>query len=87
VIDCYFKDESSAEKGGIDQAVELSATFGSEKIFIREVDDRLMRAFGIAHQALERKLQRFHKQRIDKSHSGGIKNYVEGALKIFRLKK
>jgi len=86
MIDCYLRDETSPEKGGTDQAVELSATFGSEKIFVREVDDRLMRAFAFAYKTFERNMSRFHKRRIDKSHEG-TEGYVDKALKALRLKK
>jgi len=86
VIDCYLKDETSPEKGGADQAVELAATFGNEKIFVREVDDRLMRAFALAYKSFERNLSRFHKKRIDKSRRG-TKNYLEKALKALHFKK
>lgn len=86
VIDCYLLDETGSEKGGTDQVVELSAVFGSEKIFVREVDDRLMRAFAYAYQSFERRMQRFHKKRIDKNHRGGD-NYIEKALKALKIKK
>jgi ribosomal subunit interface protein len=86
IIDVYFKDETSPEKGGMDQAVELATTFGKEKIFVREVDDRLMRAFAIAYKSLERNLSRFHKKRIDKSHEG-TEDYVSRALRALRIKK
>jgi len=86
LIDCYLRDETSPEKGGTDQAVELSAVINKEKIYIREVDDRLMRAFAFAFKQFERQMQRFHKKRIDKSHAG-TDNYIDKALKALRFKK
>jgi len=68
MIDIFLRDETSPEKGGIDQSVEISITFGKEKIFVREVDDRLMRAFAFAYKGLERNLQRFHRKRVKSSH-------------------
>ena len=85
-VDCYLMDETSAEKGGTDQAVELSAVFGKEKIFVREVDDRLMRAFAFAYRSFERQMSRFHKKRIDDSHEG-TENYISKALKALRIRK
>ncbi|MCX6808106.1 MAG: HPF/RaiA family ribosome-associated protein [Candidatus Berkelbacteria bacterium] len=64
LIDVFLRDETSAEKGGVDQAVEISTNFGKEKIFVREVDDRLMRAFAYAYKGIERNLSRFHRKRI-----------------------
>jgi len=86
LIDCYLRDETSPEKGGTDQAVELSTIVSKEKIFIREVDDRLMRAFVFAYKHFERQLQRLHKQRIDRSHQGS-ENYISKALKALRIKR
>jgi len=85
-VDIYLRDETSPEKGGVDQAVELSATFNREKLFVREVDDRLMRAFAFAYKSFERQMQRFHKKEIDKSHEGSEKA-VSKILKAMRIKK
>ncbi len=85
-LDIYLRDETSAEKGGVDQAVELSATFNHEKLFVREVDDRLMRAFAFAYKSFERQMQRFHKKQIDKAHEGSEKA-VNRFLKALRIKK
>lgn len=71
VIDVMLKDETSSEKGGIDQSIHLNVTFGKEKIFIKETDNNLMRAFAFAHKRLGRELTEFNKKRIDKSHRGG----------------
>lgn len=85
-VDVYLKDETSPEKGGIDQAVEISATFAKEKFFVREVDDRMLRAFAIAHKSIERNLSRFHKKRIDESHKG-TEGYVTKALRALKIRK
>jgi len=86
IIDVYLKDETSAEKGGVDQAVELSAIFNHEKIFIREVDDRLMRAFAFAYKAFERQVERFNKKNIEKNHKVD-ENRVEKVLKALKIRK
>ena len=70
-IDLILKDESSAEKGGVDQKVEISATFGKEKIFITETDDRMLRAFAFASKRFERQLSRFHEKRVSQNQNGG----------------
>ena len=70
-VNVNLKDETSAEKGGVDQSVSISASFAKEKIFIEETDDRLMRAFVFALKRLERQLTRFHKRGIDKTKRGG----------------
>lgn len=85
-IDCYLRDETSSEKGGADQAVELATLVGKEKIFVREVDDRLMRAFAFAYRSIERQLERLHRKRIDRTHEGTEK-YIDKALKALRLRK
>ena len=85
LIDCYFKDESSPEKGGVNQVVELSATFGHEKIFMREIDERLVRAFANAYKNLERKLTEFHKERIDRTR--GSESKFDQVLKRLGIRK
>jgi ribosomal subunit interface protein len=65
-VDLSLIDESSPERGGIDQAVHITVILPEEKIFIEEVDDRIMRAFGFALKTLERRLSRRHKKNIDK---------------------
>jgi ribosomal subunit interface protein len=85
-VDIYLRDETSPEKGGIDQAVELSATFGHEKLFVREIDNRLMRAFAFAYKSLERQMQRFHKKQIDKEHEGSEKA-VSRLFRALKIKK
>lgn len=86
IIDCYLRDETSPEKGGTDQAVELSAVFGREKLFVREVDDRLMRAFAFAYKSFERQMTRLHKKKVDQAQEG-TEGYMEKALKALRIKK
>lgn len=85
-IDVYFKDESSAEKGGVDQAVELCTVFQGQKVFVREVDDRLQRAFAYALKSFDRQISRIHNKIIEKSHEGSDW-YITKALKALRLKK
>lgn len=70
-IDLTLRDETSSEKGGIDQKVEINATFGKEKIFVSETDDRLMRAYALALNRFERQLSRLHRRRISKTQHGG----------------
>ena len=84
-IDVYLKDETSVEKGGVDQAVELSVVFGQEKIFVREVDDRILRAFAYAYRALERNLERFHRKRIEVSH--GHESRLDKILKRVGIRR
>ena len=88
-IDLFLKDESSAEKGGIDQKVEISATFGKEKIFISETDDRMMRAFAFAMKRFERQLTRFHDKRISKSQSSGGARFEKlwGIIRKTKIRK
>jgi ribosomal subunit interface protein len=86
MIDVYLKDETSAEKGGVDQVVEISAIFNHEKIFVREVDDRLMRAFAFAYRAFERQLERFHRKKIDKTRNGQEKA-IGKFLRAVRIRK
>lgn len=81
VVDLYLSDESSEEKGGEDQSVEISVVFQSEKIFVREVDSRLMRAFAFAYRSIERKLQEFHQKRIGNSN----KPFRHRFKKIFKV--
>lgn len=71
VIDLVLKDESSAEKGGIDQKVEINATFGKEKVFVSETDSRMMRSFAFALKRFERQLSQFHEKRISQTQNGG----------------
>jgi ribosomal subunit interface protein len=69
-VDLTLLDESGPEKGGVDQAVHLSVVLPEERIFIEEVDDRIMRAFGFAYKTLERRLSRSHKKKVDKVKRG-----------------
>ena len=65
IVDVVLIDETGPEKGGEDQTVQISATFGKEKIFIEETDNRIMRAFAFSLDRLNRNLRRFHERRID----------------------
>lgn len=85
IIDVYLNDETSAEKGGVDQSVELSAVLGSGKIFVKEIDDRLMRAFAFCYKKFERKLQEVHRKRIDVSH--GHEGRLDRILKRLGLRR
>lgn len=75
-LDVMLLDESGPEKGGLDQAVHLNIMLPKEKIFIEEVDNRIVRAFSFAYKRLERRLKRYHEKKIDKqvraSRFGGI---------------
>jgi ribosomal subunit interface protein len=86
IIDVYLRDETSPEKGGADQSVELSAVFNHEKIFIREVDDRLMRAFAFAYKAFERQMERTHRKLVEKNQEIG-ENRVDKVLRALKIKK
>ncbi|MEI8143066.1 MAG: HPF/RaiA family ribosome-associated protein [Candidatus Berkelbacteria bacterium] len=70
-VDIYLKDETSLEKGGVDQAVEIAVTFGKEKLFVREVDDKMLRAFAYAHKSIERQLVRDHNKKVEKTRKRG----------------
>lgn len=80
-------DESGPEKGGIDQAVHIMVVLPKEEIFIKEVDDRLMRAFGYAFKSLERRLRRYGKIRRDKENREGsrIKGIINAVGSVGRF--
>jgi ribosome-associated translation inhibitor RaiA len=80
-------DESGPEKGGIDQAVHIKAELPKEEIFIKEVDYRLMRAFGFAYQSFERRLRRYGKIRRDKDYREGsrIKGIINAVGSVGKL--
>ncbi len=86
VIELYLKDETSPEKGGVDQAVEMITVFEGQKIFAHEVDDRLLRAFANAYKSFKRQIDQIHRQKIEKSHEGAD-GYITKALRALRLKK
>lgn len=86
IIDVYLRDETSPEKGGVDQAVELSTVISGEKIFAHEVDDRLLRAFANTYNSFRRQIDQLHRKRIEKSHEGS-EGYITKALRALRLKK
>lgn len=86
-IDVYLMDETSSEKGGVDQTVHLSAVMGKEKVYVEETDDRLMRAFAYAFKSFERKLSRLHRRKIDKNESGDKSFKMSELLGIFKRKK
>jgi len=89
IVDVILCDETSPEKGGIDQVVKLSATFGKEKVYIEEANNRLMRAFAIANKRFDRKLQEFHREKTDRNKkTGGLRwEKVMGVLRIKGKKK
>lgn len=60
--DVKFIDETGPEKGGVDQTVQINMILPKEKIFIKETDDRIMRAFSYAYHILERKLRRYNQK-------------------------
>lgn len=84
-IDVFLRDETSVEKGGVDQAVELSTVINGEKIFIREVDSRLLRSFAFALKKFERNLSKFHEKRIERTHDGDSR--FNRFLKSIRVKR
>lgn len=65
VCDITLADESGPEKSGIDQCVKINFLLPKEKFHVEEVDDRIVRAFGFAYSALERRLRRYSKKRTD----------------------
>lgn len=85
-VDVYLKDETGSNKDGIDQQVELSTVYNNEKIFVKEVDDRLMRAFGCAFKSFERTIKKLHKQMVDRSQEGS-ESYLKKALKSLKFRK
>ena len=86
IIDVYLTDESSIEKGGVDQSVELSAVFDNEKIFTKEIDDQLMRAFAFAYRSFERNIQRFHRKRIDRTRKSST-TAIDRLLRRLRIRE
>ncbi len=85
-VDVILSDETSPEKGGVDQQVHLVLVFGKEKIFIEEVDNRMMRAFAYAFDRLERNVLRYHQRKVDdKKKPGGLR--LEKVLGIIKRKK
>ena len=85
-IEVILSDETGTEKGGIDQNVNIFATFGKEKIIIQEVDDRLMRGFAFALKRFERQLSRYHHRKVaEVQHGGGGR--LDKVWKIMKRKK
>ncbi|MFA7244019.1 MAG: HPF/RaiA family ribosome-associated protein [Patescibacteria group bacterium] len=80
-------DESGPEKGGIDQSVSIKAALPKEEIFIKEIDDRLMRAFGFAFKSFERRLRRYGRIRREKEDREGnrIKGIINAVGSVGRL--
>ena len=76
VCDITLADESGSEKNGIDQCVRINFLIPKESIHVEEVDDRIVRAFGFAYSALERRLRRYSKKKTDleRRDSSRIKN-------------
>ena len=84
VVDVKLLDETGPEKGGVDQAVHINAILPKERIFIEEVDDRIMRAFQFAYKILERRLRRYSDKMIGNRRREGsrfksIMNVASGA--------
>ena len=65
-----------------DQKVQLNVTFGKEKVFVEESDNRLMRAFAYAAKRLEKNLRSWHKKQIegDQAIGGGRFEKVFGII-------
>ncbi len=85
VCDITLADESGPEKNGIDQCVRINFLLPKESIHIEEVDDRIVRAFGFAYSALERRLRRYSSkkrdlERRDRSRLKNIMGTVGGAV-------
>jgi len=86
LIDVYMTDQSGGlNKGGVDQSVRLSANFQNEKIFVEEIDSKLMRAFAYSFRRLEHQMQQFHEKRIGKGKT--ISNKVRDAFNFFFRKR
>lgn len=78
VCDITLADESGPEKNGIDQCVRINFLIPKERIHVEEVDDRIVRAFGFAYSALERRLRRYSKKRtnLERRDRSRLKNII-----------
>ena len=63
-VNCDVKliDQTGEGKGGVDQAVHINISLPKETIFVEEVDDRIVRAFGFAYKIVERRLRRYNQK-------------------------
>lgn len=88
-INCDVKliDETGENKGGVDQSVHINISLPRETIFIKETDDRIMRAFQFAYKILERKLRRYNQRytldrRREASRFKSVINVVGSPLRV-----
>lgn len=74
-VNCDVKmmDQTGDNKGGVDQAIHIKISLPKETIFIEEVDDRMMRAFGFAYKILERRLKRYSQKYTNDQRRKGSK--------------
>lgn len=87
IINITLVDDTGSEKGGTDQKIQINVTFGKEKIFIEESDNRLMRAFAYAIDRLDRNLRGWHKKQIEKDQAIGGGRFEKVFGIILRRKK
>lgn len=76
VCDVKLFDQTGENKGGVDQAIHINMSLPHEQIFIEEVDDRMMRAFGFAYKILERRLRRYNQKHtaVDRRQASKFKS-------------
>ncbi|HOX41154.1 MAG TPA: HPF/RaiA family ribosome-associated protein [bacterium] len=86
MVDVYLTDESSKEKGGDDQSVEIAAMIKGKKLFVHETDPEIMVAFAKAYEGFDRKIKEIHARRIDRSQKPRD-GRIERLLKRFGLRK
>ena len=86
-INLKLIDQTGPEKGGVDQAVHINVMLPKDKIFIEEVDDRIVRAFQYAYKILERRLRRYVDKMVGERRRQGsrfkaIYNVAHGAGRV-----
>ncbi len=86
VVDLAMSDETNGAKGGTDKNVSITIQIPGEQapVHIADREDKIMRAFNLAIDRVERKLREEHRKQVKDNRTGGR---LDKIWKIIRRKK
>lgn len=86
VVDIKMSDDTGGAKGGVDKNVSITVQIPGEQapLHISDREDKIMRAFNMAIDRVERKLREDHRQLVKATRTGGR---FDKLFKIIRRRK
>lgn len=81
--DIKLSDETGVAKGGVDKLVNITVQVPGEQapIHITEREDKIMRAFNLAVDKVERRMREEHRRLVGQNRRGGRLDKIIGILR------